>query len=150
MQHFDDLKGKRRRVTISEMTVKEVEEYYIQDSTLKKEKEKQSQYVRTLKKRIKGLNQQKDVDTWILSIHDRDGKLIGKMEINSKEEGRAALKIDIPNETWNYKYGVEAIDQFCKICRENRYFNVIELESDNPITQRYMTYYEVKEEIIVA
>ena len=138
MEHFDDSVGKRRIIIINNMSLDEAEKYYFKMHGLKNVTKSQS--TRTLKKKIKGIAQSRDVSQWILAIRDRSKRLIGKMEILLTGENVALLKIEIPDETWNYKYGVEAIEQFKDICKEKQYFEKIELEKDNLISKRYKDY----------
>ncbi|NLC87515.1 MAG: hypothetical protein GX682_01860 [Clostridiaceae bacterium] len=141
MEHFDDSVGKRRIIIINNMSLDEAEKYYFKMHGLKNVTKSQS--TRTLKKKIKGIAQSRDVSQWILAIRDRSKRLIGKMEILLTGENVALLKIEIPDETWNYKYGVEAIEQFKDICKEKQYFEKIELEKDNLISKRYKDYYKL-------
>lgn len=141
MEHFDDSVGKRRIIIINNMSLDEAEKYYFKMHGLKNVTKSQS--TRTLKKKIKGIAQSRDVSQWILAIRDRSKRLIGKMEILLTGENVALLKIEIPDETWNYKYGVEAIEQFKDICKEKQYFEKIELEKDNLISKRYKDYYKI-------
>ena len=146
MQHFQDNLGNRRLVTIRNMKLEDVEEYY-KLQFHKDEKVTQAQNIRALKKRLKGLAQQKEEYEWILAICTKSGKVIGKMEIYSADSEIASLKIEIPNEIKSFQYGVEAIKQFIKICTENQYFKKIEVES-NSITERYRKEYGIETKYI--
>ena len=148
MQHFENAVGDRRLITIRNMKLEDVEEYY-KTQFHKENKVTQEQNIRKLKKRLKGLMQQKEVYEWILAICTKDGKIIGKMEIYSADAEVASLKIEIPNEIWSFKYGVEAIKQFVKICTENHYFKKIEME-DNVITERYRRDYGLQTRFIIV
>lgn len=147
MQNFNDECGVRRLIRISSMTVEEADNYVF-SQFYREPKEKQSKMARTLKKRIKGLAQQKEeVYEWILAIHTKEGKLIGKMEVYSADAITASIKIEVPDKIKSLNYGVEAIKQFRKICEENHYFKRIELES-NDITERYKEAYELDSNFI--
>jgi len=146
MQVFNDEKGKRRQIIISNMQVSEVDEYYYSQFH-REPKEIQAEYAKRLRKRIEDLSQKDDVSEWILGIHGIDGKLIGRMEIQSADSETASMKIEIPSRTKRYNYGVESIKQFCKICKENHYFKKIEMES-NEITESYKTAYGIDNNII--
>lgn len=148
MQHFEDAVGNRRLVTIRNMKLEDVEEYY-KIQFHKEKKVTQAQNSRKLRKRLKGLLQQKEVYEWILAICTKDDKLIGKMEIYSADSEVASLKIEIPNEVRSFQYGVEAIKQFIKICTENQYFKKIEMEQ-NAITERYRKDYGIETRFITV
>lgn len=148
MQHFEDAVGNRRLVTIRNMKLEDVEEYY-KIQFHKEKKVTQAQNSRKLRKRLKGLLQQKEVHEWILAICAKNDKLIGKMEIYSADSEVASLKIEIPNEVRSFQYGVEAIKQFIKICTENQYFKKIEMEQ-NVITERYRKDYGIETRFITV
>lgn len=148
MQHFEDAVGNRRLVTIRNMKLEDVEEYY-KIQFHKEKKVTQAQNSRKLRKQLKGLLQQKEVYEWILAICTKDDKLIGKMEIYSADSEVASLKIEIPNEVRSFQYGVEAIKQFIKICTENQYFKKIEMEQ-NVITERYRKDYGIETRFITV
>ena len=148
MQHFEYAVGNRRLVTIRNMKLEDVEEYY-KIQFHKEKKVTQAQNSRKLRKRLKGLLQQKEVHEWILAICTKDDKLIGKMEIYSADSEVASLKIEIPNEVRSFQYEVEAIKQFIKICTENQYFKKIEMEQ-NVITERYRKDYGIETRIITV
>lgn len=142
MQQFDDLKGVRRLIIISNMKPEEVDELYFQVSNIKEIT--RTQLIRTLKKRIKGLQQEKEPKEWILAIKEvGSNKVIGKLEVISLSGNKAFLKIAIPNECYSYKYGVRAIKQFIKICSENNYFESISLNSGDVISERYRNSYDI-------
>ena len=130
------------------MKLEDVEEYY-KIQFHKEKKVTQAQNSRKLRKRLKGLLQQKEVHEWILAICTKDDKLIGKMEIYSADSEVASLKIEIPNEVRSFQYGVEAIKQFIKICTENQYFKKIEMEQ-NVITERYRKDYGIETRFITV
>ena len=142
MQHFDDNKGIRNSLDICNMTVKEADDYYLQVrgiDKLVKETEK-----RELKARIKNLKKGNLKNEWILAIKDKAGKVIGKIEALQLEPGVCFFTIDIPNESWRFKYGLKAIKYFCKICDEEKYFTKIQFDLENPIVSEYLTAYESK------
>lgn len=138
MQRFDNSKGKRRELNIENMKIKEVKEYYLQNLELSTEEKKNRES--QLKERIKR-SKEEGFYEWILVIKLKDGKVIGKIEVLQMGPDRAFLTINLPNKNWKLKYGVEAIKQFVKICKENNYFSIIELEKNNSIVQRYIEAY---------
>lgn len=146
MREFNDELGIRRRLIISNMTVQDAEDYY-SSQFYSEPKEKTSQKTRALKKRIKGLAQEKPVYEWILAVKTLDGKWIGKLEIYSADSETASLRVEIPCERKIYEYGVDTIKQFRKICQENSWFKRIELE-ENEITQRYKKAYALEGKFI--
>lgn len=142
MQQYDNKKGKRRELDILKMKLQEVEEYYLQYTELSK-KEKNSR-----EKEIKEKIRQSKKDNfyeWILAVKLKNGKLIGKIEVMDMGSGIAFFTINLPNEIWQIRYGIEAIKQFAKICNENKYFKKIELDPKNAITKKFVEVYEEKE-----
>ena len=144
MQKFDNKKGKRRRLDLANMKEEDAEKFYAQCLGLSKELQKQCE--KELKQQIQK-KEDDDILQWILAIYSKSGKLIGKMEISSMDGKEASLRIQIPNENWILKYGVEALDQFLKICSENHYFTRIELVS-SAITERYRKMHNLSSRII--
>lgn len=140
MQQFNDQKGERRLLSIANMQVKDAESYYRQYNGL--EKMERLQKIKNLKERIKKNKKNPKLYEWILAIKSKDKNVVGKIEVLSKGNGIAFLTISIPKEDWLYKYGIEAIDQFIKICKENEYFSTIELDEDNWIVERYREIYD--------
>ena len=141
MQQFKN--EKRREVDIVNMKTEEVREYYLQNLELSKQ-EKQNRE-KNLKERIKKAG--KEAFEWILAIKSKDGKVIGKIEVMEIGEGKAYFRINLPNKNWKRRYGVEAAKQFVKICKENQYFSVIELEKKNSTVQRFVADYAEKYKI---
>ena len=110
MQQFDDNKGERRLINIANMKEEEVKDFYNQYYQYTKEQKKD--YEQKLAKQIRKL-QTKKPSKWILAVHSKEGKLVGKIEVKPLEETQiASFQIQIPNENWVRKYGLEAIDQF--------------------------------------
>lgn len=145
MQQFDDKKGERRELDIKNMEVKEVREYYLQNLELSKEEKKNRE--NQLKERIKR-SKEDNFYEWILAIKSKDGKVIGKIEVMEMGPDKAFFTINLPNKNWKKKYGVEAIKQFIKICKENKYFSELELEKNNSIIQRYVKAYKIEDYLI--
>lgn len=136
MQKFDDLCGRRRILDISNLKVEEVEDYYLQETNVSEESKKQK--IEWLQAEIKSAENQKITDKWILAIKSKNKKIIGMIKVWEVEPEQAFVKVSIPNKNWVSKYGKEALDQFIKICREKKYFSVIEFESDNSIVDQYI------------
>lgn len=132
MQRFDDNKGERRLLDIKNMEVEEVDDYYLQHFKLSKTEK--SNREKELRARIK----KAESNEWILAIKSKEGKVIGKIEVWDTGAGTAYVTINLPNDNWKRKYGLEAIDQFIKICKENAYFSKIELEKKNSINKKYV------------
>lgn len=148
MQHFDDKQGEGRLLNISNMKEEEAEELFNQNNIPLDLKE---QCALELKKRIHKLAKEGDYLEWILAIRSKEGKLIGRMEITSFDEKVASLKIQIPNASNISKYGIEALEEFIEICKNNQYFVKIELDKNNYITKSYIRKKSLKStEIYVA
>ncbi len=145
MQQFNDNKGKRRLITIANMKEEEVEDFYNQYYQYSKEEKKN--YAQKLRKQIRKLQKQQEISKWILAIHSNSGKLVGKIEVKTLEEQVVSFQIQIPNENWILKYGMEAIDQFLKICQENKYFQEIRIMPE-PITEQYKNMHNMKNYIV--
>lgn len=147
MQQFDDTKGERRILDIKKMKRGDVSEYYLQHLELSQgEKHRREEEIRNKIKQSKN----SDFYEWILAIKLKDGKVIGKIEVLDMGNNSAFVTINIPNKTFKIKYGQEALDQFIKICRENKYFTKIELEKNNSIVEKYILKHELGYEIRVA
>ncbi len=145
MQQFDDNKGERRLINIANMKEEEVKDFYNQYYQYTKEQKKD--YEQKLAKQIRKL-QTKKPSKWILAVHSKEGKLVGKIEVKPLEETQiASFQIQIPNENWVRKYGLEAIDQFLKICKENKYFQEIRIMPE-PITEQYKNMHNMKNYIV--
>lgn len=133
MHNFDNQKGVRRLLDISTMKRDEVKDYYLQFFSMEPaRKEKQ---IERLKKEV---SKQEDYK-WILAIKSKTGKVVGKIEVFELKKGEMAyITIEIPNENWVNRYGKEAIHEFLKICKENHYFSLVELEARNKIVEQYI------------
>ena len=147
MQQFDDNIGVRRLLDITNMEVVEVKEYYRQNLQIS-DVEKNNR-IRQLKERIIK-SKQPGFYEWILAVKLKDGKVIGKIEVMDMGNQKAFLTINLPNKSWKMKYGEEALDQFLKICRENKYFDMIELEKDNSTVEKYIKKHDLGYEVEVA
>lgn len=134
MQQFDNTKGKRRLLSISNMTEKEAEVFYNQFPRVPQEVKEQC--TEELQKQIRRTQENDFPLEWILAVYSRDGKLVGKIEVSSIQGQEASLVIEVPNQDWVLKYGIEAVDQFLKISRENDYFKQIELVP-SIVTEQY-------------
>lgn len=144
MQQFDDNKGERRILDIKKMKRADVGEYYLQHLKLsQEEKHSREEEIRDKIKQSKDPN----FYEWILAIKLKDGKVIGKIEVLDIGSDTAFVTINLPNKDFKMKYGQEALDQFIKICRENKYFRKIELEKNNSIVEKYILKHELGYEI---
>lgn len=139
MQQFKD--EVRRTLNIRNMQVKDVENYYLQFTKMKKSEKIQA--ICELEERI---NQAKSYE-WILAVTSRDGKIVGKIEVLELSSTTAFFTIELPSNR-KLKYGIEAIDQFLKICKENGYFSEIELQAKNEIVEKYKEVHSQKDYII--
>lgn len=132
MQQYEDSKGKRRFLDIEKMKENEVSDYYLQNLELSRGERIKREI--QLKTKIRQNNSYE----WILVIKLKDGRVIGKIEVMEMSNNAAFVTINLPNKNWKMKYGIEALDQFIKICKENAYFSKIELEKNNSIVKRYI------------
>lgn len=146
MQKFHDKWGNRRILDLQIMTEKEAEEYCIKQKSSNALKSK-------LIKRIKQKAVNGEVCEWILSIKNKNNKVVGKIEVFDMGNRKAFFSISIPYNSWVQKYGIEAIDQFVKICMEQKCFDTIELEYNNSIIdgfiRKYSSVYSFSEKYIV-
>lgn len=139
MQQFKD--EERRMLNIRNMQVSDAEDYYLQFSKMKKSEKVQK--ICELEERIK-----KNISyEWILAITSRNGKIVGKIEVLEMSPSVAFFTIELPDNK-KIKYGIEAIDQFLKICKENEYFSELELEARNEIVEKYKETYSKKSYVI--
>jgi len=133
MHNFNDQKGVRRLLDITNMTRSDVKDYYLQFFSMKPE-EKEAK----MEKLKEEVIHRKDYK-WILVIKSKNGKVVGKIEVFELVKNETAyVTIEIPNENWIHKYGTEAIHEFLKICKENNYFSAVEMEARNEIVERYI------------
>jgi len=133
MHNFNDQKGVRRLLDITNMTRSDVKDYYLQFFSMKPE-EKEAK-MEKLKEEVINRKDYK----WILVIKSKNGKVVGKIEVFELVKNETAyVTIEIPNQNWIHKYGTEAIHEFLKICKENNYFSAVEMEARNEIVERYI------------
>lgn len=136
MHNFDNQKGIRRLLDISNMKTEEVKDYYLQFFSM--EPDKKETQIKQLKEEIRKLGKPENYK-WILAIKSKKGKIVGKIEVfELAKEERAYVTIEIPNENWVNRYGKEAIHEFLRICKENHYFSSVELEARNKIVEQYI------------
>ena len=147
MQQFDDNMGVRRLLDITNMEVMEVKDYYFQYLGLNPVEK--NNRTRQLKERIIK-SKESGFYEWILAVKLKDGKIIGKIEVIDMGNEKAFLTINLPNKSWKMRYGEEALDQFLKICRENNYFSIIELEKENSTVEKYIKKHNLGYEVKVA
>lgn len=133
MQKFRNKWGNRRFLNLQIMTEKEAEEYCIKEKSSNKN---------DLIKKIKQKSTNGEVCEWILSIKNKSNKVVGKIEVFEMGNRKAFFSISIPYDSWVQKYGIEAIDQFMKICIEHKCFDSIELECKNSIIDNFINNYD--------
>lgn len=133
MQQFDNEKGKGRNLTILNMTAEEADVFYAQFPGLPEELQRQcaEELKRQISKSDEGFLE------WILAIHSKENELVGRIEVTSFDGRTAAVRIQIPNRDLALKEGIEVVEQFLEICRNNHYFDTIELVVGSFITKMY-------------
>ena len=147
MQQFDNDVGIRRMLDINTMKSREAKDYCYQFSSL--DAEEIDTKATELKEEIANNNKEASNSCkWILSIKTKDGKVVGKMDVFDMEKGKAYLMVEIPNESYELKYGSEAIDQFIKICSEKKYFSNIYLEKNNKSVEAYKVQHGIEDNVI--
>lgn len=132
MQRFDNEKGKGRNVDILNMREEEADIFYSQFEGLPAEL--QQSCADELKGQIRKSNQ--NTSDWILVVHSKEGKVIGRIEVTSFDDKEAAVRIHIPKKDIALKYGMEVVEYFLQICKDNRYFEAVELET-TPVAVMY-------------
>ena len=135
MQQFEDSKGERRILNIKNMKREDVAEYYLQHGELTKKQRHDKEKI--LREQI-SKSKKKHFYEWILAVKSKKGKVIGKIEVLDMGNSTAFVTINLPDGEEKNRYGVEALDQFIKICKENKYFSTIELEKNNSIVRNYI------------
>lgn len=144
MQQFNNKKGNRRLINIVNMKEEDVDDLYIQISGT----DTNNKEANDLKQKIREISKTPETYRWVLSIKDKERKLIGMIEVLQLQPGVGFFTIQIPNEIYRYKYGVKSIKQFLKICTEEAYFTNIELETRNSIVEDFKHSYGLETYII--
>ena len=145
MQKFDDEAGVRRRLDLCNMKVSDTEDYFLQFLTIGKKEKKH--LAAELSERLSNNSCDDGVKQWFLSVKDKSGQIVGKIEVFPAKED-AFFTIEIPNNQWILRYGDDAIDQFIKTCREKGYFSKIEFDRENPIIDHYRKVHDIQSYIV--
>lgn len=132
MQRFDNEKGKGRNVDILNMREEEADIFYSQFEGLPAELQRSC--ADELKDQIRKSNQ--NTSDWILVVHSKEGGVIGRIEVTSFDDKEAAVRIHVPKKDIALKYGMEVVEYFLQICKDNHYFETIELET-TPVAAMY-------------
>lgn len=132
MQRFDNEKGKGRSVDILNMREDEADIFYSQFEGFGAEL--QQSCAEELKSLIREGNQ--NDSQWILVVHSKEGEVIGRIEVTSFDNKEAAVRIQIPKKDIAVKYGIEVVEHFLQICKDNHYFEAVELET-TPVAAIY-------------
>lgn len=110
-----------RRVTISEATENDFVTYKEQLNTL---------WTPT-KDRLAIIEEDKAI--YYLKVNDRDGKLIGLIQISEIDSKTAYFKVSIPNKSWELRYGTETVHQFVKWSLQNKPYNRIYFKENDTV-----------------
>lgn len=135
MQKFNNQNEEKRTITIVNMTLQDAQDYYKQIEKL--ETNVRIQKIKKLKERIKQNKKNPNFYEWILALKSSEGKVIGKLETLSMGNNVAFITINLINGNCAKMYGVEAVEQFVEVCRKNRYFSEIELDTNNTVIEEY-------------
>lgn len=113
----------RRRIIIKTMEKGDVEDYYMQLPMDEKERKRK---VEATKQLVKQQENSTPDSMLIFAIKEvGSNRMIGTILTKNIGTGKVSLQISIPKETNQWMYGVEIIDQFIKICREDKFFTNI-------------------------
>lgn len=134
------LSFERRRLKIRSMKEEDVEFYYNHFNLSEEEKK---QRVKETKKMVrKSIDSTPDKMLILIATElENDNKLIGTILTKNIGTSRISMHITIPNESKEWAYGNDLIDQFIKICKEEPFFQSIryvKLDKENPTIRRYM------------
>lgn len=142
MKCFDNSKGVRRRINLRNMREDDVHFYVSQFLDIDDHERKQKE--RELRRNIS-----KKSFCWTLAIETKSGDIVGIVCVKETAPLCALVTVEFPNNgLLTLTYGEEAIDQFLKICREDRSFYEVELEEGNPIIERYKRKRSIRGKII--
>jgi len=121
MQQFKTFKS--RRLEISKASQLDIKNYKVQVQTHSPVKDK--------------INILKSETTSYLSVKNEDSKLIGLIQVDEIDEKAVHVKICVPNNSWNSRYGTEALHQFIKCCKERKLYKRVYFKTDNSIVKEY-------------
>lgn len=131
---------KRRRIIIKTMEENEVEDYYNQFQMNENEKKEK---IKGTKQVIRCCKNSKPNDSMLVfSVKEaNNNKIIGTILTRTIGIGKISVQISIPREENKWSYGVEILDQFRKICKEEAFFkniNYIKLDIKDDIVKQYV------------
>ena len=135
MQFFE-----RRRIIIKTMEEEEVEEYYNQ---LQLDQRERATKVKETKKCVrKCINANPNDSMLFFAVRERGSdRLIGTILTKNIGTGKISVQISIPRESNEWSYGVEIVDQFKKICKEEKFFRnikILKLDTSSKSIRKYM------------
>lgn len=113
-----------RRVTISKANASDLQDYKKQATT----------YGISTKERI--IIIPKDDTRYYLKVQNSDSKLIGLIQVSEIDTQTAEIKVSIPNQPWDVRYGSEVVHQFVKYFLENKPYSRIYFKK-NETVDRY-------------
>ena len=126
----------RRRITLKTMQESDVAEYYGQFNSM--DEEERSKKIKSTKRSLR----QKRDNVLVLAVRaaDENERIIGAIFVEYFNKKIIGDHISIPNELKELSYGVELIDQFIKICQEEKFFEsvkFVKLDNDDINVKKY-------------
>lgn len=131
---------KRRRIIIKTMEEKEVEDYYNQFPMDEEEKARKIKLTKKIVSRCKFSNPNNSMLIFVVRA-TKGNKFIGTIVTQTIGVGKISVQISIPREENEWSYGVEILDQFRKVCKEEAFFDsikFIKLDIKDDIVKKYM------------
>ena len=129
----------RRRIIIESMAEEDVELYYMQFDITEEERKKKIAEIRKCIRACK--NSESDPMLFFIAKLKGNRGILGSILIKKIDSNKISLQISIPKESNESLYGVEVVDQFIKICKEETFFKdvkYVKLDRENETMQRYM------------
>lgn len=141
----------RRRIIVKTMEEGDVEPYYNQFSISEKEREEKIEATKEFAEKCKDSSPKNMLIFAVKEAGSSSNKVIGTILTRYIGRGSISLKVSVPREENEWSYGVEIIDQFAKICKEEKFFEgikSIKLDSDSLIAQKYIESKDMKSSYI--
>lgn len=140
---------KRRRIVIKTMEENEVEDYYNQ---LPISEEEKTRKIKETKKVVKACKDSDSNNSMLIFVvrEASSNKIIGTILTRKIGVGKISVQVSIPREENKWSYGVEVLDQFRKICKEEAFFESIKFIKLDMKDDTVRTYVESKKDITSA
>lgn len=140
---------KRRRIIIKTMEENEVEDYYNQ---LLISEEEKTRKIKETKKVVKACKDSDSNNSMLIFVvrEASSNKIIGTILTRKIGLGKISVQVSIPREENKWSYGVEVLDQFRKICKEEAFFESIKFIKLDMKDDTVKTYVEAKKDITSA